>query len=138
MNIYVIIFCLFFLTAIFVTMQVKLEKKLLESFSKSSKDIISKEPPINEYSIKLIQIGWMPLSGRSTTILFNSAIHCEIHKDFVIFKLTNFDHKIFYRVIYKKDIETKWDIFAGNIIKFKINNLTLICQVYSRVKDFQK
>lgn len=136
--IYLIIFSLFFLTAVFVILQIILEKKLLKSFSRNFQNIIQHEQQaIDEFSIGLIQIGWMPLSGRKASILFSPNINCKIYKDVIVFKLRTIDNKSFERVVYKKDIEPSWDIFAGNIIKFKIDNIKLICKVYSRIKSFQ-
>ena len=139
-SLYHIIFIFFFFTALFMILQIKLEKELLKKFTQNDsyvKKIISEESALNEFSIKLIMLNWLPLSSKGTTILFNSNIKCVIYEEFILFQLETNEKNILGRIIYKKDIQTKWDLFAGHIISFKVQNIKLTCKVYSRIENFK-
>ena len=139
-SLYLIIFIFFFFSALFMILQIKLEKELLKKFTQNDsyiKKIISEESALNEFSIKLIMLNWLPLSGRGRTILFNSNIKCVIYEEFILFQLETNEKNILGRIIYKKDIQTKWDLFAGHIISFKVQNIKLTCKVYSRIENFK-
>lgn len=77
LNLYLIIFVFLFFTALFMILQIKLEKKLLKNFPQNNsyiKKFISEEAPLNEFSIPLIMLSWLPLSARGRTVLFNYKI----------------------------------------------------------------
>ena len=57
LNLYLIIFVFLFFTALFMILQIKLEKELLKNFPQNNsyiKKFISEEAPLNEFSIPLI------------------------------------------------------------------------------------
>ncbi|MBS5803430.1 MAG: hypothetical protein KIC80_10560 [Brachyspira sp.] len=140
LNLYLIIFVFLFFTALFMILQIKLEKELLKNFPQNNsyiKKFISEEAPLNEFSIPLIMLSWLPLSARGRTVLFNSNIKCIIYKEFILFQLETIEKNIFERIVYKKDIQTKWDLFAGHVISFKVQNIKLTCKVHSRIENFK-
>ena len=140
LGIYIIIFVFLFFTALFMILQIKLEKELLKKFAQNNsyvKKIISEELPLNEFSIELIMLNWLPISGGVITILFSSNIKCIIYKEFILLQLKTNEKNIFERIVYKKDIQTKWNLFAGHIISFKVQNIKLTCKVYSRIENFK-
>ena len=140
-SLYLIIFAFCFFTALFMILQIKLEKELLKKFTQNNsyvKKFISEESPFNEFSVVLIMLNWLPLSGRGRTLLFSSNIKCIIYKEFILFQLETNEKNIFERIVYKKDIQTKWDLFAGHVISFKVQNIKLTCKVYSRIENFKQ
>ena len=141
-NLYIIIFVFFFSVFIVLLMilQIKLEEELLKKFTQNDsyvKKIISEESPFDEFMVKLIMLNWLPLSGRGRTLLFSSNIKCIIYKEFILFQLETKEKNIYERIVYKKDIQTKWELFTGHIISFKVQNIKLTCKVYSRIEKFK-
>ena len=141
-SLYLILAALFLFTVLFVALQIKSEKKLLKKFPQDISYIekfTAQKEPYNEFCIRLIMIGMLPLTGRGRCILLDSDVSCVIYKDFVVFKIKDcYSGKVLSRIVNKENIKTKWDLFAGNIICFKTENINLTFQVYSRIENFKK
>lgn len=115
--------------------QYKKEQKLLESFIQCNELPLSES--LNKFSISLIQIDLLPITGRfATTFLFSKDFNCSIYKDCILLTMNN-EGKYYSRIIPKQDIKLKKDLFAGNIIYVRIDNVKLVFQVYSRDRFFK-
>lgn len=116
---------------VFLYLQYRVESKLLSSFSNINE--FPQEKCLNEFTIRLIQLSWMPLTGRcSGALLFNKDLSCSVYKDFVVLSTIDSDRKYYSRLVYKQNISVKKDLFAGNIISFDVDGIKLVFQVYSR------
>ena len=137
---YLIAIFVILLIAVLMYLQIKTEKELIRVFNESNKKIESKikdKELKNEFFIKLIYLNWIPYTSRGHTICFKS-VKCYIYDDFVIFALIlNNNEEIAKRLIYKKDIKIKFDIFAGRIIDIKVHKFKMTFQIYSRVDNFK-
>ena len=116
---------------ILLYLQYKIEKKFLFSFNNIND--LPQQSCLNEFNIRLIQLAWMPLTGRcATTILFKSSFDCAIYNDFVIFSTKDNQGRNYSRIVNKQNISVKKDLFAGNVISFNVDGVKLVLQVYSR------
>lgn len=142
--IYLVGFLVLLSVVLLVFFQIKTEKEFLKVFSQPEDVINSKIKDLqleNEFFVKPIYLNWIPYTGRyGNPIYFNSLVKCQIYNDFVIFTLNshiNHNSNIGSRIIYKKDIKIKFDIFAGHIIDIKVHNFKMTFQVYNRVDNFK-
>ena len=137
---YLIAILVILLIAVLMYLQIKTEKELISVFNESDKKIESKikdKELKNEFFIKLIYLNWISYTSRSRTICFKF-VKCYIYDDFVIFALISSNNEeIAKRLIYKKDIKIKFDIFAGHIIDIKVNKFKMTFQIYSKADNFR-
>ena len=95
---------------------------------------VDKQDNMHETNLLLIQINWMPLiyKGTSVTQLFNGIFECKIYDNNLI--ISTSDNFGFRKHIYldKKNIKLKKDIFIGYYIKFKIDNLNISMKLLNK------
>lgn len=124
-----------FIVPVILFVQYKKEQKLLVSFFNYNDVPLGN--CLNKFNISLIQIDWLPITGRfATTFLFSKDFNCSIYEDSILLTINN-EGKYYSRIIPKYDIHLKKDLFAGNIIYVRIDDVKLVFQVYSRDRFFK-
>jgi len=135
---YFLIFSFIIITVLIVTFQIYSEKKVLLFFKKNNNStIFDKKDIINEFSIPLIFIGCLPITGRySCCILFKKDFTCTVFKNFICLTLFDNENNKYSITIPKNNIKLKWDILAGDLIKINLDNTSITFRIFSRKHYF--